>query len=75
MCEISSVRENLSDAQIANPDIVVLSDENIHGFDVAVEYFTFVNIVQTHAHLKKILPDFLLRERTRMHVVAESVVE
>lgn len=75
MSEVSSVREYFSDTKITNTDVIILSNEYVHGFDISVKDFTFVNVIQTYAHLEEVLPYSFLREGSRMHVRAKSVIE
>ena len=75
MCEISSMRKDFGHSQISNSNVIILRDENIHGFDITMEDFALVNVVQPHTHLKKVLPNSLLWKGPRMHVLAESVIQ
>ena len=50
--------EHFGDSQIANLDHLVLVQENIEGFDVSMEDFIFVDVLESHANLNEKHPDF-----------------
>jgi hypothetical protein len=52
--------EHLGDPEVANLDVVVACEEDVHALDVAMKDIPRVDVVEPQRGLDKVLPDKLL---------------
>ena len=53
--------ENASDAEVTDLDLATLCHENVLGFQVAMEDFTIVYMLDRQRHLNKPIENLVLR--------------
>lgn len=52
--------EHLSYTKVTNLNHLIFLKEDVQGFDIAMEYFILVDVLETHTNLEEESPDFVL---------------